>query len=471
VNGRRSLSIAGIATLSVSLLAIGLPGLSFVGGSAATAAVGTTEVHPYLEIAHKHFKSVPTTAECVADIGLPCYSPQQFQAAYDMGPLYDQGLNGAGKTIVLVDSFGSPTARADLNTFDKAFGLPAPPSFRILRPAGPVPKFDPNNSTMVGWAEETSLDIEYSHAMAPGANIDLVETPVAETEGLNGIPQIVHAENNIINRGIGDVISQSFGATENTFPSKQSLLHQRSAYFNAAAHDVTVLGSSGDDGVTDDSNNAGTLLYTHRVNSWPSSDPLVTSVGGTQLHLDANGNRLLPDNVWNDTNVLGSPAAGGGGNSNVFRRPPFQNSVKNVVGGWRGTPDVSMSAAVDGAALVYLGSFESSPGFYLFGGTSEASPLFSGVVAIADQAAGHDLGDLNPTLYSLASQDAPGLVDVTGGNNTVTFSQWNRTWTVPGYLAGTGYDMASGLGTVDGAQLVSELAPTSDAAKTAARKH
>ena len=129
--------------------------------------------------------------------------------------------------------------------------------------------------------------------MAPGANILLVETPVAETEGVTGFPEIVAAENYVINHHLADVISQSFGATENTFPSKQSLLDLRSAFVNAARHGVTVLASSGDTGVTN-YNLDGSALYPTPVNSWPSSDPLVTSIGGTQLHLDAAGNRISP---------------------------------------------------------------------------------------------------------------------------------------------------------------------------------
>ena len=98
------------------------------------------------------------------------------------------------------------------------------------------------------------------------------------------------------------------------------------------------------------------------------------------------------------------------------------------------------------------------PGFYLIGGTSEASPEFAGIVAIADQAAGHDLGNLlNPQLYAMGS-GAAGLPDITTGNNTVTFNQNNHNYTVPGFNAVSGYDMASGLGTVDGAQLVVALA-------------
>jgi subtilase family serine protease len=403
-----------------------------------------------------HWAQPPTTAQCLEQTGFACYRPAQFQQAYNLRPLYARGLNGAGKTIIIVDSFGSPTIRADLATFDRSFHLPPPPRFRVLQPVGAVPPFDPSNATMVGWAEETSLDVEYSHAMAPGANIVLLETPVAETEGTVGFPQIVAAENFAINHHLGDVISQSFGATEETFPSPHAIFRLRSAYFNALAHHVTVLASSGDEGVSGDHFN-GVTLYTHRVVGWPSSDPLVTSVGGLQLHLNAQGNRLLPDNVWNESTVFGTAVAGGGGPSHVFGRPGYQNSVAGIVGRWRGTPDISLSAAVNGGALVYWSFAGQTPAFYIIGGTSEASPQFAGIVAIADQAAHHDLGLLNPALYALGSGSA-GIPDITIGNNTVTFTQNGHTFTVPGFDAVPGYDMASGLGTVNGFKLVSALA-------------
>jgi subtilase family serine protease len=269
----------------------------------------------------------------------------------------------------------------------------------------------------------------------------------------------VEAENFVINHNLGDVISQSFGATENTFPSVPALLQLRSAIRNAFVHHVTVLGSSGDTGATDFKLNL-TDLYTHRVNSWPSSDPLVTSVGGTQLHLDAKGNRTAPDNVWNDQALFDGAAAGGGGRSHVFPRPPYQNGVSQTVHGRRGTPDISMSAAVDGGVLVnigFTGGDGITPGYYIFGGTSEATPEFAGVVAIADQFAHHRLGLLNPALYQLARKHAPGIVDITAGNNTVTFTQEGQAFTVPGFQAVPSYDMASGLGTVDAAKLVHEL--------------
>ncbi len=446
------LRLAGVAA-GISLLAA-----SALGSVAPVVAQAAVAPHPVAKLLSSHsFVKPPTTAQCQAAAGISCYAPFQYHNAYDLNALYSQGLTGKGRTIVIVDAFGSPTIRHDLAKFDRDFGLPAPPSFRIIQPAGAVPAFDPTNGDQVGWAEETSLDVEWSHAVAPGANILLVETPISETEGVQGFPEIVAAENFVINHNLGDVISQSFGATEETFPTTQSLLNLRSAFKNAFAHNVTVLGSSGDSGATDFTVNFD--LYTHRVNSWPSSDPLVTSLGGTQLHLDANGNRLAPDNVWNDTALFGGAAASGGGKSHVFSRPAFQNSVAGVVGAARGTPDISMSAAVDGGALVYLGfqGIGAPPGYFIFGGTSESSPLFAGVVAIADQAAGKRLGYLNNTLYKLGS-GAPGIPDITIGDNTVTFDQNGQTFTVPGFPARHGYDMSTGLGSVDAAKLVHELA-------------
>ena len=455
MRARRLITLVGGASLLVASSGLGAP-----TATKATPATGGGVV-PFLRLVPHRFAAVPTTATCRARTGLACYSPAQLRRAYEMGPLYAAGLTGKGRTIVLVDSFGAPDIAGDLATFDRGFGLPAPPKLTIIHPDGPQPPFDARNATMVGWAEETSLDVEYAHAMAPGADILLVETPVAESEGLAGIPRIVEAENYVLRHHLGDVISQSFGATEGTFPSKASLLLQRSAFVNARADHVTVLASSGDTGVSNYKNATETHLYTHRVNSWPSSDPLVTSVGGTQLHLAANGVRLRPDSVWNDTRTLASPTAGGGGLSDAFGRPAYQNQVKRVVGSQRGTPDVALSAAVDGAAIVYLGAYAATPqpaGYYAIGGTSEAAPLLAGVVAVADQAAGHDLGFINPRLYSIAAAHEPGRVDITTGNNTVSFRQNGVEHTVTGYAAVPGYDLASGLGTVNGDALVHELA-------------
>ena len=170
------------------------------------------------------------------------------------------------------------------------------------------------------------------------------------------------------------------------------------------------------------------------------------------LNLDNSGNRLSPDVVWND-----GFGAGGGGVSGVFKRPVYQIGVTKEVGKQRGTPDISMSAAVDGGAWVYF-SFATPlvpPGWHIIGGTSEASPIFSGIVALADQTAHHRLGLLNPGLYLLGvlsqhGSHGTGIVDVTSGNNS--FSG------VTGFDAGKGYDLASGWGTIDAAKFVPALA-------------
>jgi subtilase family serine protease len=451
-------AVTGSGLLAATVLTIG-------GSVATTAAAGDVGPFPLARLASSmSFATPPTTAQCEAAIGIACYAPFQFQKAYNLAPLYARGLNGAGQTIVIVDSYGFSGIGGELATFDKAFGLPAPPRFTILQPNGPVPAFDPvKRPMMVGWAEETSLDVEYAHAIAPGANIVLVETTIAETLGVHGFPQIVSAENYVVDHHLGTVISQSFAAPEQGFPSAASILGLRSAYKNARANGVTVLAGSGDAGPTGanslTSQGFAASFFLHRVAEWPASDPLVTGLGGTQLHLSASGRHTQPDNVWNDTALFGSPAASGGGRSSVFARPSYQNSVSATVGSARGFPDISMSAAVDGAALVYLdaNAAQGPAGFYLIGGTSEATPEFSGIIAIADQLAGHGLGLINPALYAMEAAHAPGIVDVTIGTNTVTFPQGGSTHTVPGFSAVGGYDLSTGVGTLNAALFVPEL--------------
>ena len=470
---RRIVGACGATVLAAAMIAPA--GTAFAGTTpsaaevAAAAAAGPMPQPLVRVAAQTHSATPPTTAQCLQAFGLSCYSPLQFQQAYNLSPLYHDGYNGRGQTIVIVDSFGYAGIGGELAAFDKAFGLRPPPSFKIIQPAGKAPAFNPKNPMMVGWAQETSLDVEYSHAIAPGANIVLVETPVAETLGVHGFPQIIRAENYVVNHHLGNVISQSFAATEQSFASRRVIYGLRSAYINAARHGVSVLAGSGDSGATA----AATLnpggfaasYYLHPAVSWPATDPLVTALGGTQLHLMGSGKtfkQIQPATVWNDTNLFGSPAASGGGRSVAFSRPSYQNGVRRQVGYARGVPDISMSAAVDGAALVYLDAGASGgqgAGFSLIGGTSEATPQFAGIVAIADQMAGHGLGLLNPSLYKLEAQHASGLVDVTAGTNTVTFPQGkgNPLHTVFGWDAAAGYDLASGTGTINAASFVPQL--------------
>jgi len=407
----------------------------------------------------------PTSAQCMKDLGVACYSPLQVERAYNLPPLYAKGLTGKGRTIVIVDPFGSPTIRHDLRVFDRAFGLSAPPAFRVLQPVGKVPPFNPKNPGMVANAAETTLDVEWSHAIAPGANILLVETPVQESVTGGGFPQFMAAENYVITHHLGDVISQSFGLPEQNFAGRFSISRLRYAYRSARRHHVTVLAASNDFGVTGPT--PADIFYRHRIVDWPASDPLVTGVGGTRLHLNKAGVRTSPDTAWNDTHnaaalrLLGEtppfPFASTGGVSEVFTRPGYQDPVRGRTGNHRGVPDVALSASLSGAVLIFA-SFNGTPVWFPGGGTSEAAPEFAGIVAIADQYAHQRLGLINPALYRLEQAHAPGIVDVTKGSNTVSVADHGQIITLQGYRARPGYDLVTGIGTINAALFVPELA-------------
>lgn len=449
---RAAVAAAGVTALAAAALTAAPAAGSAIASPARTApvvkAVPAVTGHQLVS----GVSSPLSNAQCQAKWGINCYTPQQYRQAYDLKPLYRAGITGRGRTIVIVDSFGSPTIQHDLDVYSKQFGIPS--SHVQVVKWGDVPPFDPTNPDHTGWAGESTLDVEMAHAIAPDAHIVLVETGVAETEGVTGLPEMMDAEKSMIDHGVGDVITQSFGATENTFPGFDrgdfsSIQNLRYAFKAAAKRGVTVLASSGDGGATDAMED-GSTDYPYPVNSWPSADPLVTSIGGTQLHLDDAGNRTAPDSVYNDY------GAGGGGQSHVFARPSYQNAVKNVVGSRRGTPDISMTAAVDGGAWVYSSFDPTAVGWDVYGGTSESSPLFSGIVALADQLAGHRVGDIHQALYALyrGNSRLTGIVDVKDGTD-------NSYDGVTGYTAVKGYDMATGVGTLDAARFVPALAVAS----------
>jgi len=481
---RKTVCVAGTGALVAALG--GLTSLSAHGAAAAAPATPVVQraavmaqraavtvqraavtVHPDIRHVGRAERQPPTTADCEVAFAVACYEPAQLEQAYNLWPLYRQGVEGQGSTIVIVDPWGSPTIRQDLSSFDKTFGLPAPSSFKIIQPAGAV-HFDPASSDELLWARETSLDVEYAHIIAPYANIVLVETPLSETEGTTGFPQIVQAEKYVISHYPVDVISQSFGATEETFPGRDSVEALRGAYFDAYRSHVTVLAASGDSGAAD-VGPGGSSYYLSPVTDWPASDPLVTAVGGTQLHLNASGNHASPDTAWNDTDSMAAnqfiygdngphPMASGGGTSELFGRPDYQHDVADEVGDGRGVPDISMSAACNGAVDVYMSVPGLRPGWYPTCGTSEATPLFAGIVALAAQWAHQRLGLINPALYRMYEYNLPGIVNVTSGNNTVSFFQDGTLQTVQGSSAWDRYSTVTGVGTVNGALFVPELA-------------
>ena len=273
MNRRR---FCGAAVIFAAATALANTAVTVVpGGRGVTATItiplNAVVVHPEVIHVGSAQSGPPNTSACERTLGIACYEPAQIQQAYDLGPLLKGGVNGNGQTIVIVDSFGSPTIAHDLTVFDRSFKLPAPPSFTVIQPAGVVPPYVASEDRE-GWAGEATLDVEWAHVMAPGAKILLLETPTSEDEGTSGFPQIVTAELYAIKHHLGGVISQSFGATEQTFPTAQALLDLRASYTAAAdsTNNVTVLAASGDFGAADVGPD-GSTFYDFPVSSWPDS--------------------------------------------------------------------------------------------------------------------------------------------------------------------------------------------------------
>src|SRR5438874_1322606 len=441
------------------------------------APVRSVAVHPTVaEYTQLTTSTVPPTEAQCFPVGRRCFTPQAIRASYNVQPLYDAGLTGRGQTIAIVDSYGSDTIAHDLHVFNTAFGLQSMcgeegvacatgmPTFSVLHLQGvPATKAPPPTSKGPGqedkaaWALEVSLDVETAHAIAPQANILLVATPTAETLGVQGFPQMMAAEQYVVEHHLATVISQSFASAEDAFGSAQSLENLRYAFKSAAANRVTVLGSSGDDGTanarkTPVGKGGSTIPYP--TVEWPASDPLVTGVGGTYLCTDpANTTARVVDSVDPPAKCQAFPGVAevgwtfsGGGFSHVFSRPAYQDTLpagSTAIGAMRGVPDVGLQASAGTGALVFVslppdgqsglicGSVPCSTGWYDIGGTSLSCPQWAGIVALADQINGHGLGPINAGLYKLAANPgsyASDFFDITTGNNQADPS-------IPGYPA------------------------------------
>lgn len=401
----------------------------------------------------------PRTADCLATIGVPCYGPTQLAHAYGADAAQQHGMNGAGATIALVESYGSPTIQADLNIFDQAYGLPGTKVETV--PFGTLPA-QVTTIDQRGWAEETSLDVEYAHAMAPGAHLIVLAVGADETYGSVGMDQMSAAMSWLVTHRHVDTLSLSWGAMEANFAEQtgstaagnQLIYSLRGGLQTAAAHHVSILVASGDTGPTGPTLD-GTTVYPFRTVSWPASDPLATAVGGTQLHLDYSGARVGPDTAWS-LDRLG--LAGGAGLSTAFARPTYQDDVTSLVGTQRGMADFSADASCE-SPLVIDSYYRPNPALHGWArvcGTSAAAPVMAGLVADAAALVRHPLGDVGSALYGLsAHQWARGIADVTAG--------CTDDFGVTGFCAGTGYDLATGWGTVGNAQgLIRTLAYSGD---------
>lgn len=407
-----------------------------------------------------------------------CYNPANITKAYGVDQLHAAGITGAGETIVIVDAYGSPTALSDLQFFSTTFNLPAP-DLTIVYPDG-TPTWSPDamRGVKLGWAEETSLDLQWAHAIAPDAKLVLIATNPAETEGVQGFPNMLRAEQYAINKYPGSVISQSFAATEQSFHSAGDTIVAQfdQVYQQAVANYVTVIGSSGDSGTANVIGGQGTStpeILPYPTVNWPSSDPLVTSAGGTWLQYNWTWTPSSPTDltyattpgtrteaVWNEPFL---PAATGGGLSVLFSTPTFQSSISpSLLNGHRGLPDLSWNAAVDGGVLVYTSFPGVRVGWHIIGGTSAASPQLAGLIALTNQKAdmlgkSHHVGYLNPFLYNLPASDFTDIVPQTFGTVTIDNNQLYGSG-VPGYSTTVGWDLTTGFGSPVAYNFVTDLA-------------
>ncbi len=384
---------------------------------------------------------------CPADFAgsANCQTPRSQRLAYGVESLMQRGYTGKGQTIVDIVSFGSPTLQQDMDTFDSQFGLP-PITIQVLSPIGTVP-FDPANKDMQGWAGETELDVQIIHAIAPGANIVVLTSPVSETEGTIGLPQFFQLEQYALNHHLGTIFSQSWGASEVTLKDSagQKELQRWDAFYKQATtqQGITFFGSSGDNGATDYTDLQATKLSTTPTTSFPTDEPWVTSTGGTALQRQP-GTSTFTESAWSGS---------GGGFSAFYSEPSFQqtlpSSVQQELKNRRGVPDVASDADPNTGLAVYIG------GWTLAGGTSAAAPLWSAIAAIANQMAGHPLGFLNPALYKLAASStySRDFRDITSGNNSTPV---NGTL-VRGYNAVSGWDPVTGLGSPKAENLIPDL--------------
>jgi len=387
-------------------------------------------------------------AACPVELGPGvCRTPYDLRVAYGVQSLIERGFTGKGQTIVDIVSYGSPTLQRDMDIFDRQFDLP-PITIKVLSPIGTVP-FNPRGKDMLGWAEETTLDVQIIHAIAPDAGIVVLTSPVDETEGTIGLPEFRRLEQYAVTNHLGNIISQSFGASEVTLKDAagQQEIQKWDAFFKQATTNegITFFASSGDGGATDYADLQATKLSPTPTTSFPTDDPWITSVGGTTLHHKGTG---FQEVAW---------SMSGGGFSSFFATPSYQqtlpDSVQKLLNQRRGVPDVSGDADPSTGLAFYSGGE-----WNLAGGTSASAPLWAAFMAIANQMAGHPLGFINPALYKLAASDnyVQDFHDITDGNNSV----YRDGVHVQGYPAVQGWDPVTGLGTPIAEKLLPDLIAT-----------
>jgi subtilase family serine protease len=395
----------------------------------------------------------PEGVTCLHRASRPlCYTPEHFRAAYGVQALLNKGIDGRGRTVVLIER---PSERApstlqatnierDLTRYDEFFALPR----AQLELVGA-----PGSSFAVDLARpEEVLDVEEVHVIAPRATIRIVLIEDGSGTDARAAEERAFAE--AIDRNLGDVIGLPVVASELcTSPAEVTALHLK--LIRARALGISILAPSGDTGAAINVCRSRVTTSTRGV-ALPASDPLVTSVGGTRLIADPHSGRYVEEIAWSQ--VGRSPQGGeeipalasGGGYSRLYARPTYQEHLGGARPG-RGVPDVSADADPE-TSLALLVDVGDRPQLVSAVGTSAAMAVWLGLAALADDYAGRRLGLLNPSLYRVGRSPAlkGAFHDVTRGENTIKV----RQRTVAGYRAGPGWDAVTGWGSPDAQVLI-----------------
>jgi subtilase family serine protease len=406
----------------------------------------------------------------------PCgYTPQQIKGAYGIS-----GYDGTGQTVAVIDAYASPTILADVNQWSINRGVPTLKSNQLVQVVAPGTYHHPEKGQKQdpqGWYGEETLDIEAVHGMAPAAKIVYVGSP-------NNFQDLDAALNHVVDRGLAQIVTNSYGFSTELLPPGYIKPYQ-DTILQGVVEGIGIYFSSGDD-------NDESLTVGYITTDWPASSPYVTAVGGTSLAVGASNNYLF-ETGWGTTTSSWTGSAwsptppgdwlygAGGGVSRIFAEPSYQVGVvpasvfatQGRTG--RAVPDISAFGDPNTGYLV--GQTQTFPdgsvkySEYRIGGTSLSSPIIAGIMALADQAAGHVHGFANPLFYSLAGSSAfrdvvaPASllaivrtnynngVDASGGLNyrLRTLDQTLSLHTTPGY------DDVTGIGTPSGS-FISTLA-------------
>ena len=421
-------------------------------------------------------------------------TPKDVATVYDVNAAYNAGYTGTGQSIAIVGQ--SAIVTSDITNFQTAAGLSTKVPTLVLMPSTGTSTIYANDES------ESDLDLEYSGAIAKGATIYFVYT------GSNTNYGVFDALEYAIDEKIAPIISVSYGDCETDLGSS-NYATLNAILAQGSAQGQTIVAASGDSGSTDC--NGITTLTTAQQNAlaidFPSDSQYVTGLGGTEFSAAnvaaanttywtaASGTDVIssalsyiPEIVWNDDTST-APSSGGGGVSVFTARPTWQTGLTGISSGsYRLTPDLSLASSPSNPGYLYCSSdttftgitgscangFRDSTSTYLTvaGGTSFAAPIFSGMLAIISQARNSTgLGNINPTLYSLASNSttyAAAFHDITSGTNACSSSYtYCSTAAAAAYSSTTGYDSASGLGSIDLYNLLTAWPTTTASALTA----